>query len=139
MRKILFQGTPLSMHVASLDPPNFTGQPAFNIQFTIQPQEDSADDQEPGAPIEGFIHRTSADFVKFDEMLHSRWVFDDISDVVLPADMTVESLTDYLRLAAGHSSIMVSTELSDFLGINWSGSDLKFLCSLPDFMQVISY
>ena len=36
-----------------------------------------------------------------------------------------------------HSMIVSSNMLSDFLGINWSGSDLKFLTSLPSFMQVV--
>eukprot|EP00088_Acartia_fossae_P057248 TRINITY_DN6677_c0_g1_i1.p1 TRINITY_DN6677_c0_g1~~TRINITY_DN6677_c0_g1_i1.p1 ORF type:complete len:395 (+),score=125.11 TRINITY_DN6677_c0_g1_i1:3-1187(+) len=83
------------------------------------------------------IHRSYEEFQKFDNMLHSRWVFDDISDVVLPEDHNVETLHEYLKVAATHESILKSTELSDFLGINWSGSDLKFMESLTEFMKVV--
>ena len=37
----------------------------------------------------------------------------------------------------GHERIIQSTVLSDFLGINWSGADLKFLQSIPDFMYIV--
>ena len=33
-------------------------------------------------------------------MLHSRWVFDNISDVVLPAEDSVESLHEYLQVSS---------------------------------------
>jgi len=36
-----------------------------------------------------------------------------------------------------HSNIVNSNILHDFLGINWSGKDLKFLQSLKEFMKVV--
>ena len=36
-----------------------------------------------------------------------------------------------------HPALIKSHPLSDFLGINWSGRDLKFLRSLPDFEKVV--
>merc|ERR1711872_1838 len=34
-------------------------------------------------------------------------------------------------------NIVKSHQLQDFLGINWSGKDLHFMISLPDFLKVV--
>jgi SAM-dependent methyltransferase len=111
------------------DPADFRGQPIYRIQFDLEATA--------GGQVEGMIHRSYEEFKKFDDMLHSRWVFDDVSDVVLPAEDSVENIHEYLQVAAQHNSILISTELSDFLGINWSGSDLHFMSSLTEFMKVV--
>ena len=46
-------------------------------------------------------------------------------------------LDSYLQRVMAHDRIIESTVLSDFLGINWSGADLKFLQSIPDFMYIV--
>lgn len=119
------------MGVVSLDPPDFRGQEVFKIEFDLQTKED-------GVKV-GMIHRSIEDFERFDEMLHKRWIWpwDNVNDMVFPQDPTVESLHAYLQMAAQHKSVMKSTELHDFLGINWSGSDLTFLSTLPEFMKVV--
>jgi len=123
------EGTPTSMRCVSLDPADFRGQPIFRVEFDIETSG--------GRSETGMIHRSYQEFKKFDDMLHSRWVFDDISEVVLPTEDSVEALHEYLKLAEQHESILISTELSDFLGINWSGSDLEFMSSLDEFMKVV--
>lgn len=123
------EGTPLGMRCVALDPQDFRGQPIYRIEFDIDTANNGKE--------EGMIHRSWNEFQKFDNMLHSRWVFDDISDVVLPTEDSVESLNEYLQMVGQHESILISTELSDFLGINWSGQDLGFMSTLEEFMKVV--
>jgi len=123
------QGQPISMRVVSLDPPDYRGQDVFRVEFDLE--------QDSGSTVTGMIHRSAAEFTQFNHMLHSRWIFDSVAEVVLPEVQTVESLTHYLELAAGHKSILKSNELHDFLGINWSGSDLTFMSNLTEFMKVV--
>ena len=56
--------------------------------------------------------------------------------VPLPEVESVESLDSYMRELLGHPYITDSHLFQDFLGINWSGSDLTFMSSLPEFMKV---
>merc|ERR1712198_191567 len=123
------EGEPLAMKAVSLDPPDFRGQEVFRVEFDLRTPA--------GDVVVGMIHRSAEDFVQFNDMLHSRWVFDNIADVVLPEEQTVESVSEYLALAANHKSILESTELHDFLGINWSGYDLTFMSNLTDFMKIV--
>jgi len=123
------EGTPLAMRCVTLDPADFRGQPIYRIEFDIVNKD--------GGHESGMIHRSMQEFEQFDKMLHSRWFFDNIAEVVLPEEPTVEALNEYLQKAAGHTSILESTELSDFLGINWDGKDLKFMESLTEFMKVV--
>merc|ERR1711915_1000823 len=54
-----------------------------------------------------------------------------------PTEPSIENLDAYVKRVMTHASIVSSNMLSDFLGINWSGTDLKFLQTLPDFMLVV--
>ena len=117
------------MKLLSLDPPDFRGEDVYRIEFDLKVKSGSVE--------YGMIHRSWADFQQFDEMLHKKWTLGNIRDVVLPEEASIEGLHDYLQLAATHSTIMESTLLHDFMGINWSGSDLSFLSTLPEFMKVV--
>ena len=114
------------MTVVSLDPPDFRGQDVYRIEFDLQTKSGME---------RGMIHRSEEDFVKFNTMLHLRWVF--VGDVELPETPSIEGYRDYLQLLTDHHAVMKSTLLQDFLGINWSGSDLKFFASLFDFFKVV--
>ena len=85
-------------------------------------------------PQQGFVHRTWEDFVKFDHLLSTHLLNFGLN---FPSEPSVAALDEYLQRVMDHSMIVSSNMLSDFLGINWSGSDLKFLTSLPSFMQVV--
>ena len=85
-------------------------------------------------PQQGFVHRTWEDFVKFDHLLTTHLLNFGL-DFPLEADLTM--LDSYLQRVMAHQRIIESTVLSDFLGINWSGADLKFLQSIPDFMYIV--
>jgi hypothetical protein len=128
----------------ALDPPDFTGRPVYRIEFQIVPSSSNSNDNDKEELVDGMIHRAYEDFVKFDGMLHKRiWIFNAeaaTASIQLPAEeeASVDTLDAYLQqVATGVPAILTSTELADFLGINWSGADLKFLCTLPDFMQVV--
>merc|ERR1711872_185766 len=52
------------------------------------------------------------------------------------------NLNGYISRVMSHAediaaSIVAPHDLDDFLGINWSGSDLKFMESLEEFMKVV--
>merc|ERR1719516_443464 len=83
------------------------------------------------------IHRSWADFQKFDDMLHHQWFIGNVDDIVLPEDASIEGLHAYLQQVSTHDTVMESTLLHDFMGINWSGFDLTFLSTLPEFMKVV--
>ena len=83
---------------------------------------------------QGFVHRTWDDFVKFDRLLSTHLLNFGL-EFPLEADMV--ALDSYLQRVMDHERIIESTVLSDFLGINWSGADLKFLQSIPDFMYIV--
>ena len=138
-----YEGTPTSLAVASLDPPDFSGKDSyrqakanpvsyenvnslFRIEFSLE--------AEAHMPQQGFVHRTWADFVEFDRLLTSHLLNFGL-DFPLEADLT--ALDSYLQRVMAHERIVQSTVLSDFLGINWSGADLKFLQSIPDFMYIV--
>ena len=87
-------------------------------------------------PQQGFVHRTWEDFVKFDHLLTTHLLNFGLD---FPSEPSVAALDEYLQRVMDHSMIVSSNMLSDFLGINWSGSDLKFLTSLPSFMQVVFF
>jgi ubiquinone/menaquinone biosynthesis C-methylase UbiE len=123
------EGEPLGVSVVSLDPPDFRGEEVYRINFDLL--------VESGEVELGMIHRSLADFQKFDDMIHAKWIFGDLSDVVLPESPDIDSLHEYLQAAASHKAIVRSTEYQDFLGINWSGSDLTFLSTLPEFMKIV--
>ena len=48
----------------------------------------------------------------------------------------METLDSYLKSMMSHPAVVSSHVFSDFLGINWSGRDLKFLQSLPEFFAL---
>ena len=121
-----YEGTPTFTTVATLDPPDFRGDESFRIEFQL--------DAETGMPQEGFVHRSWEDFKKFDHLLTTHLLNFGLQ---FPTEPTIDNLDAYMKRVMEHSAILRSNPLSDFLGINWSGRDLKFLQSLPDFMQVV--
>jgi len=121
-----YSGQPTTSRVVSLDPPDYRGEQSYRIDFTLEPQEES--------PSQGFVHRTWADFQKLDHLLTTHlinWGLD------FPSEPTIENLDSYLQRLLTHPLVVSSNQFSDFLGINWSGKDLNFLQSLPDFMYVV--
>ena len=61
----------------------------------------------------------------------------DVTEDQTPLEADLAMLDSYLHRVMAHQRIIESTVLSDFLGINWSGADLKFLQSIPDFMYIV--
>ena len=80
------------------------------------------------------MHRSWEDFRKFDRLLLTHLVHP--LGLSLPSEPSVASLDSYLTACLQHNNIVHSNVLHDFLGINWSGRDLLFLQSLPEFMKV---
>ena len=80
------------------------------------------------------MHRSWEDFRKFDRLLLTHLVHP--LGLSLPSEPNVASLNSYLTACLQHNNIVHSNVLHDFLGINWSGRDLLFLQSLPEFMKV---
>jgi ubiquinone/menaquinone biosynthesis C-methylase UbiE len=120
-----YEGTPTHATVVTLDPPDFTGQEVYRIEFSLDARENM--------PQDGFIHRSWEDFKKLDHLLtqHLHLGLD------FPSDPSVEALDSYMSRLMARSGIIKSNQLNDFLGINWSGRDLKFMESITEFMKVV--
>merc|ERR1719209_379011 len=114
--------------VPALDPPDFRGTPVYRVEFSLSVQA-------AGMPEQGFVHRSWEDFRKFDRLLLTHLVHP--LGLSLPSEPSVASLDSYLTACLQHNNIVHSNVLHDFLGINWSGRDLLFLQSLPEFMKVV--
>ena len=54
-----------------------------------------------------------------------------------PREPSLEALDAYMGRLMARENIVQSTQLHDFLGINWSGKDLMFMESLEEFMKVV--
>jgi len=121
-----YKGTPVSVSVVSLDPPDYRGEESYRIEFSLQAEKDM--------PNEGFVHRTWADFQKFDHLLTTHLLNFGLD---FPSEASIENLDAYLSRVMTHSRIINSNPFNDFLGINWDGSELKFLQSLQDFLQIV--
>jgi len=120
-----YEGSPRTVSLVGLDPPDFRGDPVYRIEFTLNAKS--------SMPQEGFIHRNWEEFKKFDHLMKLHLHF----GLNLPNEPSVESLAAYLGRVMENSHIVSSNTFHDFLGINWSGKDLKFLQSLPEFMKVV--
>ena len=88
------------------------------IEFSLAAEEDM--------PQEGFVHRTWADFEKFDHLLTTHLLNFGLD---FPSEPSIENLDAYVKRVMTHNNIVNSNMLSDFLGINWSGTGIysKFL------------
>ena len=59
-------------------------------------------------------------------------------DVALPDEgASLSQMNDYLQALYRDSAVLKSNMFSDFLSINWDGSDVKFMLSLTDFMKML--
>ena len=115
-----YEGTPVTAGVAGED------SQAFRIEFSLE--------AETHMPQEGFVHRTWEDFVKFDHLLTTHLLNFNLQ---FPDEPSVENLDAYMKRVMTHERIISSNALHDFLGINWSGTDLTFLQDLPGFLNVV--
>merc|ERR1712212_1461230 len=121
-----YEGQPTFARVASLDPPDFRGDEVYKIEFNL--------DAKIEMPQEGFIHRSWEDFKQFDHLLTTHLMNFGLE---FPSQPTIENLDAYMKRVMEHSNIVNSHVFQDFLGINWSGKDLKFMQSLTEFMKVV--
>ena len=115
-----YEGTAVSAGVAGED------SQGFRIDFSLEAEADM--------PQEGFVHRTWEDFVKFDHLLTTHLLNFNLQ---FPDEASVENLDAYMKRVMTHERIISSNALQDFLGINWSGTDLTFLQDLPGFLNVV--
>merc|ERR1719219_1320778 len=122
-----YEGTPADMSVVSLNPPDFTGEPVYRIQFSLETRS--------GSSQSGFIHRSWGEFEEFQHHLDTDIFLNP--GMHLPDQPSVENLNEYLQKGLHSSRLMKSHILHDFLGINWSGSDLKFFENLEEFMKLV--
>jgi len=122
------EGEPLGMSLVSLDPPDFRGEDVYRIEFDLLTKS--------GSTQQGMIHRSWSDFELFNRKVHLQFLL-GIGDIQLPSEPSIEGLHNYLQVVSTHPKVMESNLIHDFLGINWSGSDLEFMSSLPEFMKVV--
>ena len=116
-----YEGTATLAKVVSLDPPDFRGQDVYRIEFNLNAKA--------GMPQDGFIHRSWEDFQDFNSLMRTHHPF--IFGLDFPSEPSLEKLDGYISRVMSHASdisggLVGSHDLDDFLGINWSGSDLTF-------------
>ncbi len=78
--------------------------------------------------------RSWTDFQRFDDLLRTQLLFFTIS---LPEEESVAGLDVYVKELMQHPYIVDSHLFQDFLGINWSGTDLSFMSTMPEFLKVV--
>merc|ERR1712130_76261 len=127
-----YEGTATVARVVSPDPPDFRGEDVYKIEFNLNAKA--------GMPQDGFIHRSWGDFQEFNSLMRTHHPF--IFGLEFPSEPTIEKLDGYISRVMSHASeishgLVGSHDLDDFLGINWSGSDLAFMESLEEFMKVV--
>lgn len=123
------EGEPLTMVVTALDPPDIREAPLYRIEITVQDAQ--------GEIIPGMVHRTFAEFKTLDEEV-DRTVLGGV-ELVLPDEesASLENLNDYLQIVAGNAELMASHLVQDFMGINWSGTDIGFMNNFEEFMEML--
>jgi len=121
-----YEGIPNTVAVTTLDPPDFRGEEVFRIEFNLEAKADM--------PESGFIHRSLDDFIRFNKILTTHFLNVGLH---FPADTSIENLDAWMQTVADRPIIQGTDALNDFLGINWSGRDLKFMESLESFMQIV--
>eukprot|EP00095_Tigriopus_kingsejongensis_P004512 maker-scaffold427_size174323-snap-gene-0.44 protein:Tk04512 transcript:maker-scaffold427_size174323-snap-gene-0.44-mRNA-1 annotation:"hypothetical protein BRAFLDRAFT_126511" len=124
------EGEPLTMEVTSLDPPDIRELPLYRIDITVQDSD--------GQIVDGIIHRSYPEFEKLDEKLNKSLLSDGL-ELILPTEAlaTLENLNDYVQIVAGNAEMMGSHLVQDFMGINWSGSNLTFMNDMIGFLDMI--
>jgi len=121
-----YEGQPTAVNVASLDAPDFRGEDVYRIEFNLEARAEM--------PQDGFIHRSWDDFKQLDHLLTTHLLNFGLN---FPSEPSIENLDEYMKGAMEHKNILNSHIFQDFLGINWSGKDLKFMQSLTEFMKVV--
>lgn len=117
--------------VTALDAPDIRGEPNYRINFQVK--------DENNAMIDGMTHRIYAEFKTLDEKLDRTMLPAGGSDLILPseADATIENLNAYLQVVSSSVELLDTHLVQDFMGINWSGADVRFLTSMDDFFDMM--
>ena len=94
-------------------------------------------DEDGSSLLPGTVHRTYDEFKHLDEFLRKDiWIKNP--DVALPDEgASLSQMNDYLQALYRDSAVLKSNMFSDFLSINWDGSDVKFMLGLTDFMKML--
>ncbi|XP_038068348.1 uncharacterized protein LOC119737806 [Patiria miniata] len=120
-------GIPIQASVVALEGPDFRGLPTYRIEFTVLTKD--------GGKAEGFIHRSYVDFKQFDAL--KPWYYKDLK-LPCEAEATVQSLDAYIQDTLMKYNSLAQTDLySDFLGINWDGSEPQYLKNYLSFMKFL--
>eukprot|EP00095_Tigriopus_kingsejongensis_P005679 maker-scaffold846_size89341-snap-gene-0.15 protein:Tk05679 transcript:maker-scaffold846_size89341-snap-gene-0.15-mRNA-1 annotation:"hypothetical protein BRAFLDRAFT_126511" len=124
------EGEPLTMEVTALDPPDIRELPLYRIDFTVEDAQ--------GETVLGMVHRSFQEFEKLDEKLN-KTVLEVGVELVLPSEATatVANLNDYLQIVAAHAEMTATHLVQDFMGINWSGTDITFMNDLEGFLNML--
>ena len=92
-----YKGTPVSVGVVSLDPPDYRGEESYRIEFSLQAEKDM--------PQEGLVHRSWADFQKFDYLLTMHLLNFGLH---FPTEPSVENLDEYLNHVMNRTTTLLS-------------------------------
>ena len=93
---------------------------------------------EDGSSKQGLVHRTYDEFQSLDQMIRRDiWVRDPKAELPHEDQASTTSMNGYLAALYDDAGVKGSTMFSDFLSINWDGSDVTFCTSLAGFMKML--
>ena len=94
---------------------------------------------ENGSRKQGLVvHRTYEEFQTLDEMIRRDiWVRNPKAQLPPEDQASTASMNDYLAALYDDAGVRGSVMFSDFLSINWDGSDVTFMTSLVGFMKML--
>ena len=110
-------------------PPDIRDGTLYRIEHNVLSSQEVLQD--------ALVHRTYEEFVKLDELLRDDfWLPNPPTEIPSAEQATVDTLNAYMQPLYGND-ISKSTILSDFLGINWNGSDISFMYDLSGFLEML--
>ena len=127
------EGTPLSAHVVSIQPPDLRGSPLFRIEFEVETTEGTLD-------TAGLVHRTYQEFATLNKKIGDDfWLPDPAEPFPQEDQATVDAMDKYLQGLFADTSTRQSTIMCDFVSINWNGKDITFMYDLAGFLQMLLF
>ncbi|CAH1801803.1 unnamed protein product [Owenia fusiformis] len=123
-------GEPVQANVVALreDKPDYRGTSLYQIQYLLKNKE--------GKTVSGFVHRSYAEFKKLNDARPWK-LFGYDFDVPTQGSADVDSMNDYLAKVMKDDALRKTDLVSDFLGINWDASDIKWFADMETFLEML--
>ncbi|CAH1801725.1 unnamed protein product [Owenia fusiformis] len=122
------QGDVVSAKVVALKESDYRGKPVYEITFTVKPHASSES--------EGIVHRQYEEFQKFNDKRPFK-IGGYGFNVPKQSEANITMMDAYLQRTIATDSLKTSQLMSDFLGINWDGKNIKWFLDMAEFMKML--